>query len=564
MTTALFAAALLNLPIEVGRFAFDRMPRIPGFTIQRDGFRSKRPRADTLRFLGEPKKWQTLRADAFGAEIDLGDPAGRMPNRLRVSFLSPGFELYFPQGVSLRIGSTLNPFLTWKEGSVGPGKPTPVGSWCLVSFQEAQPPIGAACVSGRAAWRLVGQPGNYRLETVEPYRGWVRFVLPLGLRDFSTTNANELGRLALAFAKNEAAWTGPTPKLQGVDVATDDTRLTATWRFDRPAAVVPFAALGASRGGFGVRVLSKFSAPGAQLDEGTLAFCAEAKLTVEFPMLLIPPGRGLVEGPVIEPDAVSAQDPQSIVKLALLNRLGSRSARVAELTEGIATDGSVSLRAYIDPVTGQSLPFGANGAGLELASAYALLATSASPRDGEWGGADASFDWATWSLGFGSPGRRAAAWLTLAGSLAESRLLKLRAAQLQTGLAARRASTPDPMEGLRKGIFQYASASTVDPTLNALRSPLRTTDPRPVRAINGLTGVRVVWSGPPGVTSMEMLSQAPLRTEGNPVNTRGISIQSQPASGPPWRRFLLLAEVIEPGEASVLLAPCPPVPPARR
>ncbi|HRF60122.1 MAG TPA: hypothetical protein PLH94_09445 [Fimbriimonadaceae bacterium] len=563
MTTVLLATTLLATPVEVGRFAFERLPRVPGFTIQRDGFRSKRPRADTFRLLGEPKRWQTSSADSWGTEIDLGTSSGRMPSRIRVSFLSPGFELYFPQGVSLRIGSTLNPFLTWKEGSVGPGKPTPSGQWCLISFQEAQPPIGAICVGGRAAWRLVGQPGNYRLETVEAYRGWVRFVLPLGLRDFSTTNANELGRLALSFSKHEASWVGPTPKLQGVEVRPEDTRLTATWRFDRPGAVVPFAALQATKGGFGVQILSKTASPGAQLDEGSVTFCVEPKLSVQFPMLFLPPGRGLVQGPLLDPEPVSAQDPASIVRLALLNRLGSRTERVAELAEGLATDGSVSLRSYADPVTGRSLPFGTNGVGLELAAAYALLATSAAAEEPDWSGADASFDWPTWSLGFGVPGRRAAAWLTVAGSLAQSTHLKLRAAQLQAGLAARRASVPDPMEGLRKGLFQYASASTVDPTLNALRSPLRTLDPRPMRAINGLTGVRVAWNGTPGPTGFELLGPSGLGPQPNSVNLRGVSVVAQEAVGG-RRHYRLSAELVEEGEASLLLAPCPSVPPAPR
>lgn len=177
--------------------------------------------------------------------------------------------------------------------------------------------------------------------------------------------------------------------------------------------------------------------------------------------------------------------------------------------------------------------------------------------------ADASFDWATWSLGFGVPGRRAAAWLTVAGSLAESATLKLRAAQLQAGLAARRAPSPDPMEGLRKGIFQYASASTLDPMLNALRSPLRTLDPRPLRAVNGLTGVRVAWTGSPGPTLIELLGPSGLGSQPNSVNLRGSTLEPIDAAGP-WRRYRMSGEVAEPGEASLLLAPCPPVPPAPR
>ena len=437
------------------------------------------------------------------------------PSRIRVNLRSPGFELYFPYGISLHLLCLQSPFLTWREGSVGPDVPAAPSQWILLSFQDKQPPVLFAFLDPPPEMVTSGSSGDWTV-TAKAFKGWVRVCLPLGQYGAPGTSAASLGQQANAVAKNESLWTSPTPSLTGFDIRSDSESLTAVWTFDRPGAVVPQAALLAKAGGFPIQILSGIQTTDADLIDGPVAFTSEAKFAVRFPLRRIPVGRSVSLGMPSQSmiATVSPFDVPSICDLALTSMLACRDKMVSDLVDVVTNEYYTQAHYTVEPNTQQSLPYGLNGAGVDLLAAHTLLDQVANLVSG--GSLNSQppkvfaywlRDWSSWLVWVPDQrlARRASAILSVSGALSDVPERRLDGAMLQAGLAAERAlalyqrkrgftvDRPDliePFYNLRAALYQGSPNQFVD----SLMSEVRIVSDEAVTAEQTEDGVLVTWT----------------------------------------------------------------------
>ena len=214
-------------PPTCGRFGYTESVDIPGFLVERKGFKVRQDQADWFGFEMPSKIWKPVATDEFSQTVQLTG-AGLSPEKARFDLLGAGFSLYFRHGIGLKLTSIQAPYLGWDEGSVGPGVPTPNLQWVLVSFRDSQPPLLLAVQGPKEAFRISGKPGDWRLRSATPYQGWVRVTAPLGLRPFATNTASSLGALTLQVKPLLKYLMDPIPKLLGAEYVDEPTAVTVS------------------------------------------------------------------------------------------------------------------------------------------------------------------------------------------------------------------------------------------------------------------------------------------------------------------------------------------------
>jgi hypothetical protein len=225
-----------------GRFGYRDLPEVPGFVLDRAGFRAADPVADRFDFLKPSAFWSPVETTAFGQTISLMAGA-RQPTKVRIDVSTPGFLLHFPAGIGLRVASLGSPYLTWAEGSASSGVPTPDAPWVAISFSSRQPPLVLA-FQGRPRSLIVrGIPGDWRIESLDLEPGWVRVALPRGLAAGASGTAATLGELARAAAAGAPLWLGAPMPPPSVTAALEPYAVRVTWTFGRAGAWVPSPAL---------------------------------------------------------------------------------------------------------------------------------------------------------------------------------------------------------------------------------------------------------------------------------------------------------------------------------
>ncbi len=515
---------------------------IPGLQVGRDGFAAKHPSADRFRFPSPSTIWKPISTTAMGQTVVLSGNRG--PDKLRIDLLSPGFMLHVQQGLELDIGSTGAPYLTWNGGTVTDGVPTPPSPWLMISFTTPQPPIVLGFPAGPTSLMVTGQPGAWRVRSLpgaggKPFQGWVRVVLPAGTRPLAANTPRALGLLARRVASEANVWSGPHPMLKALSIEADAMSVTATWTFDRSGVVVPTGATLARRGGYALSILSKTRPVDADTDAGPMDITVVPRLVVRFPLRRVPLGRAVTLGARrgTPPGTVSAQDLPSVFDLAMESLLASSDQQVAkaaaEAQSAFLTQASITP----EPWTGARLPYDAQGKGIDIASAQALLAQALANSRLSPSMPDALFpsvvlrrDWHTWGLWVpedGSLRRRAAALAALAGALAPEPERRLEAAMLQAGLSAERGlalwamrrglapSLPPMLEAalpVRRALFSLGLAEVHEtPFLRAILSDLRAFGDTPLTLAPGSGAPTLSWPAlGPRPAAFTLLSAYPL------------------------------------------------------
>lgn len=555
-----------------GRFGYRALPEVPGFQIDESGFKAQNPSADRILFANPVRGARPL-ATSDWEQITGLQTGGLSPSKLRANLLMTGFELYFENGFAFRCGSLGSPYLTWREGSVRDGVPTPNVPWIGVSFATNQPPILLAFRGDPPAVSIRGSSGQWTLQSEGPYRGWVRVALPFGVEGRQTVTAAELGRLSRQIATEYGFLAGPPPRLVSRTIEGDATAVQATWTFDRPDVVVPSGAHLAALGGYAVRVLSPVRATNLWDDSGPLMATKERTLTLRFPARRIPTGRSIATGPRDAPPiaTVSAIDIPSVTELALENLLASRDRQTRRTAETAVAEYLEQATYHEEPWTGQKLPFSEGGEGIDLAAAHALLMQALTSTTRATSEANALLtslswrrDWLTWRLWLKDDdrARRAAALAVLAGAVCPEPDRRLEAAMLQAGLAAQRGlgiwqarrgilpSEPtwlEVLEPLRRTLFLGdAREELADPFARSLLSDVRIFGDVPVTA-GGRNGVlELVWQPEGGrAQTLTFATGGPVQPEGGNlaelrfrqalgfVEVRGLA----PAEGPATLRL---------------------------
>lgn len=469
-----------------GRFGYSENVALASFEVTRSGFQTKHAASDAFRWENPSTWWRPLATSEFQQIVGLSG-VGRSPSKARFDLFEPGFALYYGTGMGLRTSSTAAPYISWAEGSVGPGVPTPKVRWVMLSFRNAQPPIVLAFLGDPASLTLTGRSGDWTLRTDSLYQGWVRVVAPLGTQAFSANSAGELGRLVKEVESEAAVWTEPAPRLLDMQVTDEPTAVTAAWTFDRPGALVPTPITLAPFGGYPLKLQSRTRRIGADAD-GPLVVSEDATLTVRMPVRRVPTGRGVgVGGREWDPmGTVSPIDVPSVVEIALQNLCGTRDSIARKAGEDALGTFLGDASYELEPFTNQRLPFGPSGVGLDLVGAHALLMQSRDTAERASSAGNALLtslawrrDWYTWRLWCGDAvlARRAGALAAVSGAICPEPGRRLDAAMFEAGLAAERGlpiwrrrvlGAPDarkpliePLDELRSDLFFHSGALTV-------------------------------------------------------------------------------------------------------
>ncbi|RYG39389.1 hypothetical protein EON81_01260 [bacterium] len=489
-----------------GRFGYTDRPVMPDLQLTPEG-------VGPILFDVPAPAWKVVVADETGATIGLGQGENG-PSKARLSLLSSGIGLWFPKGLRLRINSIAAPYLTWPGGSVRNGVPTPSAPWLALSFGENAPPLILGFPSRPAALRIEGKPGSWTLEGPADFEGWLRVALPLGTRQITTNSSAALGKLAVQAAAFAPLVTGTMPTLMGTTVAADEAGVTATWRFDAPNALVPPAAFMASIGGSSLRVLSKVERPDAITAEGPLSFVKGKELTIRFPARRIPTGRAIGVGGQPRPIAtVSPFDAPSVAELAFENLLATADTSARTTAEAATGEWIGQAASAPEPNTGQTLLYGPNGEGIELAAAHALLSQSLVTSRRATSEANSLLtslvwrrDWATWRLWLPDEAlvRRTGALAALAAAICPEPERRLDAALFEAGLAAqkgfdvwKRRRGEIVSEPVREELFGPMRSTLFgkgkDPFTVLLQSPLRIYGDASLRAETREAGICLSW-----------------------------------------------------------------------
>lgn len=519
-----------------GRFGYGEPADLPGVKVSREGFVTKSSTALHFRFLSASKTWRPVQLGETSEVVQLSGGDG-CPAKLSADLFSPGFRLYYPNGFALAVDAHESPYLSWSEGSVGDGVPTPNVKWCLLSFQDDQPPVLIDFeASDGPSLTIVGKPGAWSLKTEKPYSGWVHFCLPTGTRPFKTNSAATLGALTQRFWKDQSFWLAGPAKLLDRKIESDGLSVTCTWRFDRSGVVIPCPATLAQIGGYPLSLPTATKIIPAVDEDGPLVVTDQNELTMRFPIRRIPNGRFLAEGrpQSSPPSTVAPLDVPSVVELALENLVSYCGEPTRKLGEDTLASYFDQTSYFAEPTTGQQLPYDAKGNGIDIAAAQSLLMQALTTNHQASSEANSllssvlwRMDWLTWRVWTPDDAlsRRSAALASLAGALCPEPERRLQAAMLEAGLAAERGlniyrrrvkladSEPpliEPMEGMRQVLFAVDTkvAGTECAFARAMLSEVRVFGDTPLYLDRDGTSLEIAWDTPQPVSASFTLASA--------------------------------------------------------
>ncbi len=497
--TLIASLACVALSQGFGRFGYSESIAIPGFSVGRDGFKVNHPAADTFRFDSSAKLWKPVATSELSQTVFLGT-APRAPSKLRVELLGSGFSVYCETGFSFTLSALSGPFLSWPDGSVGPDVPTPKAKWVLISFRDAQPPVLLGFLGPPCAVEVSGKSGRWRIRSEGAYRGWIRVVAPLGIVPFAAHGASQLGAAVQRIKASATYFSDPVPRPISFETIEDAQGVEAKWTFDRVGAVVPVAALLAPLGGYPLRILSQVKRLEGYNESGPVSVCEGNDLTVRLPVRRIPTGRSVSVGAIGSepPGSISTLDISGIVELALFNLSSQRDKIARELAEDTFAEFLGEAAYEVEPFTGQRLPFGPSGKGMDIAAAHALLLQSVTTSERATSEPNSLLtsitwrrDWLTWRVWCSDPAlsRRTTALAAIAGAICPEPSRRADAGMFQAGLAAERGlaawrrrlgqnpgpgSFLEPLLALRQGFFALESPLASDKGfVRSLQSEIR-------------------------------------------------------------------------------------------
>ncbi|MCW5939789.1 MAG: hypothetical protein KF884_00305 [Fimbriimonadaceae bacterium] len=498
-----------------GRFARTEFPKPPGWILNETGLRAAAAASDELGFV-KPLKLVRTKTDGSVAWYR-GDTFANMPKAVKVNLRVPGIDLYFPMGLKLNVGSVQSPFVTTPEASFGPNLPAAPSRWALVTFDARQPPV-LLIFQEDESLLVEGKPGQWRITTKRPFRGWIRFSLPQGLKASGGTSAAALGRAAKEVQTLIPDLSASDPGLVETKVIRQEGGCLVRWEYGRAGVVVPPPAYLAKYTSSGVRIKSRTERLPIDLDEGPLVLTREKTLEVWFPVRSLSVWRSLTIGPAPgSPESLSNPGIRDIAELSFAGLLANRSESLHAIGLELLDRHMSRATRTPDLPGGRLLPGSPNGGHLDTAAVYALLSASLSrtPGTGRLASPTAGLkdlvDWFSWRLRAEDPAvaRRAGALLALALALSSSELDQALGAQLQAaldsepvledyqrrlGFRVSAVRAPDPISPIRQWVFGSRAAEEARPWASALISPVRIRARGAVEAVKTQSGLDLRWA----------------------------------------------------------------------
>lgn len=517
------AASLLGMSVafgqSFGRFGYTGALPVPGFEVDKAGFRVRHDAADWFRFQKPSDVWRPLLVNEIGQTVMLSGVA-LSPGKLKVDLLAPGFLLHFHYGFSFSVSSLSSPYLTWFEGSVGPGLPTPETSWVLVTFRDNQPPVLLAFPSSPQAVKITGKTGDWKIQSAKPFEGWVRICAPIGAVPFAANSVSRLGELVQRITSSTPYFVQESPRLLESSLVDDPGGVTLTWKFDRAGALLPTPATLAQLGGYDLKLRGDTVRLSSFDESGPHVVARGTEVSLRFPVIRIPTGRSLATGGVdlTPPATVSWADIPSVVELGLANLISARPPESRALAEQLYGEFMAQTIYVEEPLTQARLPFDSDGRGADLAAAHALLSQcmmTAEKATSEPNSLLTSLtwrrDWRTWRFWGKDPtaSRRATAIAAVAGALCPEPIRRLDAAMFQAGLAAEEGlrtwqgrqglpisgpPTVEPLDSLRRALFAMKPTDAGVALLEGFLSEIRVYGPQAFSASSVEGAVMLEWS----------------------------------------------------------------------
>ena len=93
-----------------GRFGYTPCQALPGWTLSRSGFKADSSAADSFSFAQPAADWSPTQTSSTSQIVSLGNASPGAPSQIKMDLLSPGFSLYFGDGIDLKLSSTGAPF----------------------------------------------------------------------------------------------------------------------------------------------------------------------------------------------------------------------------------------------------------------------------------------------------------------------------------------------------------------------------------------------------------------------------------------------------------------------
>lgn len=520
-------------PQAYGRFGTSELPPVPGFELEKSGFRVSEAAGDSFSFLEPLSGIQPVMMNDRLVELNcVGGVNG--PKAIKVDLRSPGFMLRANENFRLTCRTLKTVFLTVDDATYQ-GQPTPRKPWVLVSFSDKQPPILFSFIDGESALRFDGKPGNYVVKFSPTYRGWVRVCLPFGQTPFNMDSgpAAAFGAAARRIKTEQNFWRAPMPRAVSQKVEAVENGIVATWQFAKPGTLVPTGILLAQSGGYGVKIQSPIAIAEGSLAQGPQGFCVGNELKVFFPVR--PPlltARPLTIGEVPKsesrglaglPSAWLAGTPDSILDAV------QKTLPVAPTTPvsfvGAPTYDLPNLVKGTENALVEAITQGVGGAPVARPSLNRLI----------W-----RRDWYSLRLAYPDSAvvvkaqeqAAIAAWFTGdINKILEGCLLAAGTASAWAEPAYRTAfnfpSRPSVWSAKAGGLFQwiYRQKDAPDAFFASLTSPVATTDPRAVMVKERGKSYAVTWNhSSTDLKSIRFLSRVPVKFEAG-ANISALSIE---------------------------------------
>jgi hypothetical protein len=515
-----------------GRFGYTKSPEFPGFDVSQTGFKTHYSGSDRFAFASPLKIWNPIATSPW-RQIVLTDGGVGKPSKIRFDLWDCGISMYFPAGIDLKVRSTGSPFLSWKDGSVRDGIPTPKTKWVCLSFSDQQPPIVFGFPDEPTALEISGELGNWSIKSPKTFKGWVRIALPFGLEPFRSTTVQGLGKVSTRCTKEEGLWSAAIEDVGDPILEDDSDGVTATWALPRKRTVVPNIFYLAPLGGYPCRILSEVATYPSSTNEGPIALTKTASLVVRFPIKRIPSGRGLSIGEPIPQSfsQTSWKDPLSIVDLALANTLSGRSQQTGQKAKDLLSQYFDFSNPEAEPNTKQTVFYKANGSGMLSVAVHSLLGQSVRTGEVNATAEDPQLISIFWRLDpytgslnvVGDDATRIAAISAIAGSFSPLPSMRLKAAMFQASLSGIRGlnmwkrrvgllsvepKLREPLLGMRKGLFSLNFQNPQSPVISNWMSELRCYGEAPMWLQKQAEGYEFCWMAPEKETGSFSLESA--------------------------------------------------------
>lgn len=311
------------------------------------------------------------------------------PSRISANLLSGQIGIAFPAGFQVKLTDSATPYLTWPDGSVAPGVPTPKANWFLLSWDRAQPPILICFGLGQLhSLEVTKAPTGWLLEAEKGFSGWIRISAPFGDKAIQTDTAATLGVMANEFAKNSAFWLAEPAALRGIRQVPYKDGILGDWEFTGNA-IVPAPVVLAQDNGDPLVVTTSFIRTGYSTDDGPLLLSTEPSLKVRFPLNLRLEGR-----PVRQLPASNSPTPASY---SLLFGDGGNPLRQTVNQQVAALFSAAKMTT--EPFTQDQILYDSAGTGFDRNANLGLLTQFAgvqSPENPFLVGQSWAQDWLTW------------------------------------------------------------------------------------------------------------------------------------------------------------------------